>query len=165
MEYPFRKNRRARRRTSRKKLLVAYAPVVTNNREQKLWPEFNVRVETRSRRRLSNARLDGSEDRFPNRGRKLNWGEVTCGIEVIVTRLVDDAKLAMFRGICVRQYLINLVKFERNFVAPVLQAYNKLLGRCFHRNSVNVVALDLQLSAADAMSFIPVYLRQRVAPS
>src|SRR6185436_12009573 len=65
----------------------------------------------------------------------------------------------MLRGICVRQYLIDLAKFQGNFVALVLQAYNKRLGRCFHRKSVNV-ALDLQLSAPDAMSFIPVYLRQ-----
>jgi len=78
---------------------------------------------------------------------------VACRIEVIVTRLVYDAKLAMFRGTWVRQYLIDLSRFQRNLVAFVLQAYGEHLGRCLHRKSINV-ALDLELFAPDAMSFV-----------
>jgi hypothetical protein len=64
----------------------------------------------------------------------------------------------MPRGVGIRKYLINFSGLQGNLVALVLQADNKLLGRCPHRTSVNV-ALDLEFSASNAMSFVPVYLR------
>ena len=65
----------------------------------------------------------------------------------------------MSRGIGIRKQLINFSGLQGNLVTLVFQANNKLLGQCLHRNSVDV-ALDLELSASNAMSFVPVYLRQ-----
>jgi len=65
----------------------------------------------------------------------------------------------MPRGVGIRKDLIDFSGLQGNLVALVLQAHNKLLGRCPHRNSVDVT-LDLELSASNAMSFVPVYLRE-----
>lgn len=65
----------------------------------------------------------------------------------------------MPRGVGIGKHLIDLSGLQRNLVALVLQADNKLLGRCFHGKSVDI-ALDLELPAPDAMSFVPVYLRE-----
>lgn len=65
----------------------------------------------------------------------------------------------MPRSVGIGKRLIYLSGLQRNLVALVLQADNKFLGRCFHGKSVDI-ALDLELSAPDAMSFVPVYLRQ-----
>ena len=64
----------------------------------------------------------------------------------------------MPRCIRVRKYLIDFLGLQGNLVALVFQADNELLGRCSHSDSVDVT-LDLELSAANAMGFVPVYLR------
>ena len=64
----------------------------------------------------------------------------------------------MFRGAGVGEHLIDFPGLQGNFVALVLQADNKLFCR-FHRGLIEI-ALDLELSASNAMSFVPVYLRQ-----
>jgi len=64
----------------------------------------------------------------------------------------------MFCGVGVRKYLIDFPSLQRDFVALVFQADNEFLGR-FHGYLVEI-ALDLELFTSDAMSFIPVYLRQ-----
>ena len=65
----------------------------------------------------------------------------------------------MPRGIGIRKNLIDFSRLQRNLVAFVLQANNKFLSRCLHVNLVDV-ALDFELSASNAMSFVPVYLRE-----
>ena len=65
----------------------------------------------------------------------------------------------MLRGIGIRKNLIDFSGLQGNLVALVLQANNKFLSRCFHVNLVDV-ALDFELSASNAMSFVPVYLRK-----
>ena len=64
----------------------------------------------------------------------------------------------MFCGVGVRKYLIDFPSLQRDFVALVFQADNEFLGR-FHGYLVEI-ALDLELFTSNAMSFIPVYLRQ-----
>jgi hypothetical protein len=63
----------------------------------------------------------------------------------------------MPRSVGVRKYPIDFSRLQRDFVALVLQADNKLFSR-FHRGLIEI-ALDLELSASNAMSFVPVYLR------
>jgi hypothetical protein len=65
----------------------------------------------------------------------------------------------MLRSIRVRKYLIDFAGLQGNLVTLVFQAHNKLLGWCLHGDSIKV-AFDLELSAPNAVSFIPVYLRQ-----
>ena len=60
----------------------------------------------------------------------------------------------MPRGVGIRKHLIDFSGLEGYLVALVLQADNEFLGR-FHSFSVKV-ALDLELFASDAMSFVPV---------
>lgn len=110
-------------------------------------------------RPFSDAQLDGSQYCLTDWLGKLNWGEITCRIQIIISRLINHANLSMPRGVGVRQYLINFSRLQGNLVALVLQAHNKLLGQCPHKNSVDI-ALDLELSASNAMSFVPVYLRK-----
>src|SRR5258706_11010678 len=109
-------------------------------------------------RPFSNARLDGSQYRSTDRLRKLNRREIVCRIQIVISRLVSHTELSMLRGVGVRKDLIDLPGFQRNLVAFVLQADNKLFFR-FHRNLIEV-ALDLEFFASNAMGFVPVYLRE-----
>jgi hypothetical protein len=70
---------------------------------------------------------DGSQYRSTDGLRKLNRREVACGIQIVISRLVNHAELSMLRGVGVRKDLIDLPGFQRNLVAFVLQADNKLL--------------------------------------
>jgi len=60
----------------------------------------------------------------------------------------------MSSGIGVGKHLIDFSGLQGNFVALVLQADNEFLGR-FHSYLIKV-ALDFELFASDAMSFVPV---------
>ena len=75
-----------------------------------------------------NAPLDGSQHRLTDGLGKLNWFEVACRVQIVVSRLIDHTKLSMFRGVGVRKYLIDFPRLQGNLVALVLQANNKFCG-------------------------------------
>jgi hypothetical protein len=52
--------------------------------------------------------LGGGEDPPANRGRELNECEEICGIEVVLSRLVNHSELPMFLGLSIRNDLIEL---------------------------------------------------------
>ncbi|MGH7909871.1 MAG: hypothetical protein ACRENW_08505, partial [Thermodesulfobacteriota bacterium] len=60
----------------------------------------------------------------------------------------------MPRGFGIGNHLVDLSRLQGNLVALVLQANNEFLGR-FHWVLVDV-AFDLELSASNVMSFVPV---------
>jgi len=65
----------------------------------------------------------------------------------------------MLRRIDVGQHLIDFPELKRNLVAFIFNADREFFWRSLHKTSVNV-ALDLELFAPDAVSLVPVYLRQ-----
>jgi len=109
--------------------------------------------------RFSNARLDGSQYCLTDGPGKIDRGKVVRRVQIIISRLIDHAELPMPRGVGIGKHLIDLSGLQRNLVALVLQAGNKLLGRCFHGKSVDI-ALDLELPAPNTISLVPVYLRE-----
>jgi hypothetical protein len=52
--------------------------------------------------------LGGGEEPSTNRGRELNECEEICGIEIVLSRLVNHTKLPMFLGLSIRNDLIEL---------------------------------------------------------
>ena len=114
---------------------------------------------TRARKRaalsgVAVAGLDGSQHCLAHWLTELDRGKVCCRIQVVISGLIDYAELPMPRGIGIRKHLIDFSGLQGNLVALVLQANNELLWR-FHSFSVKV-ALDLELFASDAVSFVAV---------
>jgi hypothetical protein len=52
--------------------------------------------------------LDGGEDPPANSGRELDECEEICGIEIVLSRLVNHTKLPMLLGLSIRNDLIEL---------------------------------------------------------
>jgi hypothetical protein len=58
--------------------------------------------------------------------------KVSCRVEIIFARFIDDAKLLTLRGPRIRKHLINLPSFERDFVALVSNAHRKFFSSRRH---------------------------------
>ena len=81
--------------------------------------------------------LGGGENATPNSGREFDNGKEARRIEIIFTRLVDDAKLTELLRFPIRNNLIQLPALERGLVAPVPQAQNELPRACRHISQDN----------------------------
>ena len=65
--------------------------------------------------------------------RQLDLSEEPLGIEVVLSRLVDDANEAGSVGFCIRQRHVDLPPLERNAVPRVRQAYDVAGGSAITR--------------------------------
>jgi len=81
--------------------------------------------------------LGGGENPAPDSGRQLDNGKEAGWIEIILTGLIDHAKLAKFLGVPIGNNLVQLPTLERGLVASVPQAENKLSRACRHINQDN----------------------------
>jgi|SRR2546425_2781987 len=83
-------------------------------------------------------RLGGGENRFADGGWKLDESEELRGIEIILTRLVDDSDLSVLGGIWIGKDLIHLPPLQGGFIPLVTQTQSELTFPSGHVSQDNV---------------------------
>ena len=99
----------------------------------------------------------GLEEDFLQRLGQIDRKEPIRGIPVVLATLVDDPEVPMPCRRLIQDHAIELPDLKRGLVALVVDAYRETNLRSalsFHF-SVQKRELDLELSPADAMSFVP----------
>ena len=82
--------------------------------------------------------LGGGENPPAEIGRELNECEETCGIEIIVSRLVNNTKLPVFLRVVIRNDLIELAALQGSLIAPIPETQHELSCPSGHFNQDNV---------------------------
>jgi hypothetical protein len=82
--------------------------------------------------------LGGGENPPTESGRELNKCEETCGIEIVLTRLVNNTKLPVFLGVWIRNNLIELAALQGSLIAPIPETQDELSCTSGHINQDNV---------------------------
>ena len=81
--------------------------------------------------------LGGGENRFADGAWKLDEREELRGIEIILTRLVDDSDLSVLGGILIGKDLIHLPPLQGGFIPLVTQTESELTVPSGHVNQDN----------------------------
>src|SRR6267143_4932813 len=96
--------------------------------------------------------LGGGENRFADRARKPDEREELRGIEIILTRLVDDSDLSVPGSILIGKDLIHLPPLQGGFIPLVAQTQSELT---FPSGHVNKITLDLEFALSYTGGFVP----------
>jgi hypothetical protein len=81
--------------------------------------------------------LGGGENPTSDSGREFDNGKEAGRIEIILTGLIDHAKLTKPLGVPIGNNLIQLPALERGLVAAIPQTENELPRTCRHINQDN----------------------------
>ena len=78
-------------------------------------------------------------ERFLNCLRKSKFRKPLGGVQIVFTALIDHPNIPIFGGIVVRDHAVNLVQFQRRWIAGVFHAHREMRQYCrFFLHSVSL---------------------------
>src|SRR5438874_2166738 len=90
----------------------------------------------------STCQLSGFENSFTHGVGKVNWHEISFGVEIILAGFVNNAQLSVTRCGGVGKYLVKLSQFKRGWILFITNA-NDELGLFFHDSSSRLILYSL----------------------
>jgi len=75
--------------------------------------------------------LRNVQERFSNCLRKLEFRKPLGGVKVVFTALIDYPNIPIFGSVLVWDHAVNLVQFQRRWVASIFHAHSEMRRCCF----------------------------------